>query len=129
MFPDFEGADAIGSYWGNPGTRTFAELLIDCEEDRTLRAGARRHAAGRRQARALTIADRLVISEGAVEKHVANIFAKLGLSVSESDNRRVLAVLQFCSHENRGGRRIGPIVRRGDQGKGGRRGNVERTGS
>jgi hypothetical protein len=31
-------ADAIGSYWGNPKTRTFAELLIDCEEDRTLRA-------------------------------------------------------------------------------------------
>ena len=23
---------------GNPKTRTFAELLIDCEEDRTLRA-------------------------------------------------------------------------------------------
>jgi hypothetical protein len=32
-------ADAIGSYWGNPKTRTFAELLIDCEEDRTLRVG------------------------------------------------------------------------------------------
>jgi len=28
-------------------------------------------------------------------KHVVNIFAKLGLSVSESDNRRVLAVLQL----------------------------------
>jgi hypothetical protein len=28
----------IGSYWGNPKTRTFGELLIDCEEDRTLRA-------------------------------------------------------------------------------------------
>jgi hypothetical protein len=28
-------------------------------------------------------------------KHVVNIFAKLGLSVLESDNRRVLAVLQF----------------------------------
>jgi hypothetical protein len=36
--PDFERADAIGSYWGNPKTRTFADLLIDCEEDRTLRA-------------------------------------------------------------------------------------------
>jgi hypothetical protein len=31
-------ADATGSYWGNPKTRTFAELLIDCEENRTLRA-------------------------------------------------------------------------------------------
>jgi hypothetical protein len=38
MLPDFERADAIGSYWGNPATRTFAELLIDCEEDRALRA-------------------------------------------------------------------------------------------
>jgi len=38
MLPDFERADAIGSYWGNPKTRTFGELLIDCEEDRTLRA-------------------------------------------------------------------------------------------
>lgn len=39
------------------------------------------------------IAARLVIGEGALEKHVANIFTKLGLPVSESDNRRVLAVL------------------------------------
>jgi hypothetical protein len=38
MLPDFERADAIGSYWGNPATRTFADLLIDCEEDRSLRA-------------------------------------------------------------------------------------------
>jgi hypothetical protein len=38
MLPDFERADAIGSYWGNSKTRTFAELLIDCEEDRMLRA-------------------------------------------------------------------------------------------
>jgi DNA-binding NarL/FixJ family response regulator len=41
------------------------------------------------------IADALVISEGAVEKHVANIFAKLDLPVSENDHRRVLAVLRF----------------------------------
>jgi hypothetical protein len=38
MLPDFERADRIGSYWGNPKTHTFADLLIDCEEDRTLRA-------------------------------------------------------------------------------------------
>jgi hypothetical protein len=31
-------ADRIGEFWGNPESRTFAELLIDCEEDRTLRA-------------------------------------------------------------------------------------------
>jgi DNA-binding NarL/FixJ family response regulator len=41
------------------------------------------------------IATGLVISEGAVEKHVANIFAKLDLPVSQSDHRRVLAVLRF----------------------------------
>jgi DNA-binding NarL/FixJ family response regulator len=41
------------------------------------------------------IAAALIIGEGAVEKHVANIFAKLGLPVSESDNRRVLAVLRY----------------------------------
>jgi hypothetical protein len=35
MLPDFDRADAVGSYWG---TRTFAELLIDCEEDWTSRA-------------------------------------------------------------------------------------------
>ena len=38
MLPDFDRADAIGSYWGNPKTCAFAELLIDCEEDRILRA-------------------------------------------------------------------------------------------
>jgi DNA-binding NarL/FixJ family response regulator len=40
------------------------------------------------------IAAGLVVSGGAVEKHVASIFAKLGLPPSEGDNRRVLAVLQ-----------------------------------
>jgi DNA-binding NarL/FixJ family response regulator len=41
------------------------------------------------------IAEQLVISEGAVEKHVANIFTKFNLPVSQSDHRRVLAVLRF----------------------------------
>jgi DNA-binding NarL/FixJ family response regulator len=36
----------------------------------------------------------LVISGGAVEKHVASIFGKLRLPPSEGDNRRVLAVLR-----------------------------------
>jgi hypothetical protein len=31
-------ADRIGEFCGNPESRTFAELLIDCEEDRILRA-------------------------------------------------------------------------------------------
>ncbi len=41
------------------------------------------------------IARALVVTEGAVEKHVANIFAKLGLPPDEDSNRRVLAVLAF----------------------------------
>jgi hypothetical protein len=36
--PDFERADRIGQFWGNPKTRTFAELLIECEEDEALPA-------------------------------------------------------------------------------------------
>jgi hypothetical protein len=38
MLPDFERADRIGEFWGYTESRTFAELLIDCEEDQTLRA-------------------------------------------------------------------------------------------
>ena len=45
------------------------------------------------------IAHSLVISEGAVEKHVANIFAKLQLPPSDDDHRRVLAVLAYLRSE------------------------------
>ena len=38
MLPDFERAARIGEFWSYPQSRTFAELLIDCEEDRVLRA-------------------------------------------------------------------------------------------
>jgi hypothetical protein len=38
MLPDLERADRIGGFWSYPESRAFAELLIDCEEDRTLRA-------------------------------------------------------------------------------------------
>ncbi|HEY7265293.1 MAG TPA: response regulator transcription factor [Trebonia sp.] len=41
------------------------------------------------------IATALVISERAVEKHIANIFSKLGLAPSDADHRRVLAVLRY----------------------------------
>jgi hypothetical protein len=37
VLPDFERAERIGEFWGYPESRAFAELLIDCEEDRTLR--------------------------------------------------------------------------------------------
>lgn len=41
------------------------------------------------------IARALVVSAGAVEKHVGNVFAKLGLHASDGDHRRVLAVLAW----------------------------------
>jgi DNA-binding NarL/FixJ family response regulator len=41
------------------------------------------------------IAHLLVVSERAVEKHVSNIFSKLGLAPSDADHRRVLAVLRY----------------------------------
>jgi DNA-binding NarL/FixJ family response regulator len=41
------------------------------------------------------IATSLTVSEGAVEKHIANIFAKLDLHATSSDHRRVLAVLRY----------------------------------
>ncbi|HBY45954.1 MAG TPA: DNA-binding response regulator, partial [Chloroflexi bacterium] len=41
------------------------------------------------------IADRLFIGEGTVEKHISNIFSKLGLDDAISQHRRVLAVLAY----------------------------------
>ncbi len=41
------------------------------------------------------IAEGLVITERAVEKHVTSIFSKLGLSPTAEDHRRVLAVLAY----------------------------------
>jgi DNA-binding NarL/FixJ family response regulator len=41
------------------------------------------------------IAETLVVTERAVEKHISNIFTRLGLAPSEADHRRVLAVLRY----------------------------------
>ncbi|HEX5401424.1 MAG TPA: response regulator transcription factor [Pseudonocardiaceae bacterium] len=41
------------------------------------------------------IAGRLVVSDGAVEKHIGNIFAKLGLEPRPEEHRRVRAVLTY----------------------------------
>ena len=49
------------------------------------------------------IAAALVISERAVEKHIANIFSKLGLAPSDADHRRVLAVLRYLEAPPAGG--------------------------
>jgi DNA-binding NarL/FixJ family response regulator len=43
------------------------------------------------------IAAALVVGGGAVEKHINNIFTKLGLAPGERDHRRVLAVLRYLS--------------------------------
>ncbi len=41
------------------------------------------------------IADELVVTEAAVEKHVSRIFSKLGLGPTPTEHRRVLAVLTY----------------------------------
>ena len=41
------------------------------------------------------IANELVVSDGAIEKHVSSIFAKLDLPPADTDHRRVLAVLRY----------------------------------
>jgi DNA-binding NarL/FixJ family response regulator len=41
------------------------------------------------------IAEALVVTPGAVEKHVSNVFAKLNLAQAGDDHRRVLAFLAF----------------------------------
>ncbi|MGA7206273.1 MAG: response regulator transcription factor [Specibacter sp.] len=67
-------ADPVGSL-----TPRESEVLA-------LMAGGRTNAA---------IAKHLVVSAGAVEKHISSIFAKLGLQATGDDHRRVLAVLAY----------------------------------
>jgi DNA-binding NarL/FixJ family response regulator len=43
----------------------------------------------------MAIAESLVVTSGAVEKHITNIFAKLDLPACDDDHRRVLAVLAY----------------------------------
>jgi DNA-binding NarL/FixJ family response regulator len=45
-----------------------------------------------------SIAEQLVVTEGAVEKHVTNLFIKLGLPPADQAHRRVLAVLRYLEH-------------------------------
>jgi DNA-binding NarL/FixJ family response regulator len=44
------------------------------------------------------IAERMVITEGSVQKYVTAIFAKLGLPAGDADHRRVLSVLAYLQH-------------------------------
>jgi DNA-binding NarL/FixJ family response regulator len=45
------------------------------------------------------IASALFVTDGAVEKHINSIFAKLGLPPADQDHRRVLAVLRYLGAE------------------------------
>jgi DNA-binding NarL/FixJ family response regulator len=49
------------------------------------------------------IAAALVVTEGAVEKHVSSIFAKLDLPPTDHDHRRVLAVLRWLGQNEDSG--------------------------
>jgi DNA-binding NarL/FixJ family response regulator len=66
--------------------RPLAELTPREREVLGLMAEGRSNAA---------IADELVITQRAVEKHVKNIFQKLRLAPADTDHRRVLAVLRY----------------------------------
>jgi DNA-binding NarL/FixJ family response regulator len=41
------------------------------------------------------VARKLTVTDGAVEKHISNIFSKLGLQLAEENHRRVMAVLVY----------------------------------
>jgi DNA-binding NarL/FixJ family response regulator len=71
----------------NNGSRdALADLTAREREVLQLMAEGRSNAA---------IAESLVVTPGAIEKHITNIFAKLELPACEDDHRRVLAVLAY----------------------------------
>jgi DNA-binding NarL/FixJ family response regulator len=76
-----------------------AQLLVRRRRDdplRTLTPREREVLALMAEGRSNTaIARQLVVSEGAVEKHVRNVFAKLDLIPDDEQHRRVLAVLAY----------------------------------
>jgi DNA-binding NarL/FixJ family response regulator len=75
----------VGAHPGDPG---LARLTPREREVLAWMAEGRSNAA---------IAEGLFLSAGAIEKHVAAIFAKLGLPANAADNRRVLAVLHYLT--------------------------------
>lgn len=100
QFVDSVRAVANGGTAVDP--EVVAQLLSAHRSSRTLEALTPRErevlalmAEGRTNA---SIADRLVLTLGAVEKHIANIFTKLRLpDAGDGAHRRVLAVLQWIN--------------------------------
>jgi DNA-binding NarL/FixJ family response regulator len=79
-------AELVRSRAGHPGEEALDGLTPREREVLELMAEGRSNAA---------IARAMVVTPGAVEKHVSNIFGKLDLSSTDDDHRRVLAVLAF----------------------------------
>jgi DNA-binding NarL/FixJ family response regulator len=79
-------AELVGGRAPGGGNAAVASLTPREQEVLGLMAEGRTNAA---------IARTLVVTPGAVEKHISNIFAKLDLPATDDDHRRVLAVLAF----------------------------------
>jgi DNA-binding NarL/FixJ family response regulator len=79
--------EVVSQLLGSTGTDDALEALTPREREVLgVMAEGRSNAA---------IAEQLVVSERAVEKHVTSIFSKLDLASTPEDHRRVLAVLRF----------------------------------
>jgi DNA-binding NarL/FixJ family response regulator len=82
--------EVVAQLLGNRGARRL-EVLSPRELDvLKLMAEGRSNSA---------IAEALVLTVGAVEKHIASIFQKLRLPPSDTDHRRVLAVLAYLQKQ------------------------------
>jgi DNA-binding NarL/FixJ family response regulator len=79
-------AELVRGRDAGPGNEALGALTPREHEVLTLMAEGRTNAA---------IARALVVTQGAVEKHISSIFGKLDLPATDDDHRRVLAVLAF----------------------------------
>jgi DNA-binding NarL/FixJ family response regulator len=79
-------AELVRARSSDSGDGALAALTPREREVLTLMAEGRTNAA---------IARAMVVTPGAVEKHISNIFGKLDLPATDEDHRRVLAVLAF----------------------------------
>ena len=82
--------EVVSQLLGNRGSHRLGVLTPRELEVLKLMAEGRSNAA---------IAEALVLTVGAVEKHIASIFQKLRLPPSETDHRRVLAVLAYLQEQ------------------------------